>query len=119
MTRLLRPTAGDALATVGVLHTTVGLAKYRKALREMVRDGVIDTIEDDPDREAAVWFLTCGASLSLMGFLARWTLRQTGTLPFFVGPMLFGIGAVGATLMPRSGFWALFVAGILAFTDRD
>jgi len=119
MTRLLHPTAGDALATVGVLHTTVGLAKYRKALWEIVRDGVIDTIEDDPDREAAVWFLTCGASLILMGFLARWTQRQTGTLPFFVGPMLFGIGAVGATLMPRSGFWALFVAGILAFTDRD
>jgi hypothetical protein len=75
MTRLLRPTAGDKLATVGVLHTTGGLAKYRKALREMVRDGVIDTIEDDPDREAAVWFLTCGASLILMGFLARWTQR--------------------------------------------
>ena len=119
MTWLPRPTAGDALTVVGALHTSIGLAKYHKGLREMVRDGVIDTVEGDPEREAAVWFLTCGASLILMGRLARWTQRQTGTLPSFVGPMLFGIGAVGASFMPRSGFWALFLAAILAYIDRD
>ena len=119
MTRLPRPTAGDALTTIGVLHTTVGLAKYRKALRKIVRDGVIDVVEGYLEREATLWFLTCGASLILTGRLARWTQRQTGTLPSFVGPMLFGLGTVGATLMPRSGFWAIFVAVILAYANRD
>ena len=117
--RLARPTAGTALATIGVLHTSFGLANYREVLRRMVRDGVIDTVEGDPEREAAFWFLASGASLVLMGLLARWTQRRTGTLPSFVGPMLLGIGAAGVTLMPRSGFWAVLIAAILAFDGRD
>ena len=119
MTRLPRPTAGDALAITGILHTIIGLVEYRGALRDMVRDGVIDTVEDNPEREAAFWFLTCGVSLVLMGWLARWTQRRTGTLPSFVGSALLGIGTAGVTLMPRSGFWAVFVSAILAFGERD
>ena len=84
----------------------------------MMRDGVIDTVEDEPEREAALWFLMCGVSLVLMGSLARRTKRQTGTLPSMVGPALLGIGTAGVTLMPRSGFWAVFVAAIVAFGER-
>jgi len=114
MTSYPRPTAGDALTVVGVLHTTVGLAKYRRTLRKMAREGVIDTVKGDREREAALWFLTCGASLILTGRLARWTQLQTGTLPASTGTMLLGTGAAGAALLPRSGFWALFVPAILA-----
>jgi hypothetical protein len=116
--RLRRPTAGGALTIIGILHTTIGAAEYRGVLQEMVRDGVIDTVEDDPEREAALWFLMCGVSLILMGSLARWAQRQTGTLPSFVGPALLGVGTAGVTLMPRSGFWAVFIAAILAFGER-
>jgi Family of unknown function (DUF6463) len=117
--RLSCPTAGTVLTIIGILHTSIGLAEHRGALREMVRNGMIDAVEGDPEREAAFWYLTCGVSLVLMGWLARWARRQTGTLPFFVGPALLGIGTAGVTLMPRSGFWAVFVAAILAFGERS
>jgi hypothetical protein len=111
---LSRFTAGDALAAIGVLHTVVGLAKYRRTLREMARGGVVGAVNGDHKRGEAFWFLMCGASMVLTGRLARWMQRQTGTLPASTGSMLLGIGAVGVTLMPRSGFWAIFVPAILA-----
>lgn len=108
-------TSGDTLTAVGVLHLSFGLVSYRETLGEMVREGLVDAVKDDPAREAAFWFLTCGASLVLTGLLAGWTERRTGTLPASTAPMLLGIGAVGVTLMPRSGFWALLVPAVLAF----
>ena len=119
MTRLPRPTAGGTLVIIGILHTGIGLAEHREVLREIVRDGVIDAVEGDPEREAAFWFIACGVSLALMGRLARWTRLQAGALPPFVGPALLGIGVAGGTFMPRSGFWAVFVAAILAFDERN
>jgi hypothetical protein len=85
----------------------------------VVCDGTIDAVEGDPEREAAFWFIVCGVSLVLMGWLARWTQWQTGTLPPFVGPALLGIGTAEVTMMPRSGFWAVFVAAILAFGESS
>ena len=114
MTRLPSFTAGDALMVVGVLHTAVGFAEYRRTLREMARDGMVGTVDGDHERGEAFWFLVCGASMVLTGRLARWAQLQTGTLPASAGSMLLGIGAAGATLMPRSGFWAVFVPAILA-----
>ena len=118
MTGLPRPTAGGTLVIIGILHTSIGLAGHRRVLQEMVRDGMWDAVEGDPERETAFWFLTCGVSLVLVGWLARWAQRQTGELPAFVGPAFLGIATAGATLMPRSGFWAVFVAAILAFGER-
>ena len=118
MKTLTRPTAGGTLMIIGILHTAIGLADHRRVLQEMARDGLIDSVGNDPGREAAFWFLTCGVSLVLMGGLARWTRRQTGALPTFAGPALLGIATPGAALMPRSGFWAVFVAAILAFRER-
>ncbi|HEX6711389.1 MAG TPA: DUF6463 family protein [Rubrobacter sp.] len=114
MIRLSRFTAGDALTAVGVLHTVVGLAKYRRTLREMARGGVVDAVNGDHERGEAFWFLMFGASVVLTGRLSRWTQLQTGTLPASTSSMLLGIGAAGATLMPRSGFWGLVVPAILA-----
>jgi hypothetical protein len=119
MTRLSRFTAGDALTTIGVLPTAVGLAKYRGTLREMAHDdGVVDAVNGDHERGEVFWFLVCGASMVLTGRLARWTQLRTGTLPASTGSMLLGIGAAGATLMPRSGFWTLSVPVILALEAR-
>ena len=119
MTRLPRPTAGAALSIVGILHLSIGLVEHRKVLREIVRGGVIDTVGGDAEREAAFWFITCGVTIVLMGSLARWARLQTGTLPTFVGPALLGIGTAGVTLMPRSGFWAVFVTAILALGEGN
>lgn len=114
MTRLPRFNAGDALTAIGVLHTAFGITEYRHALQEIARGGFVDAVKGDHERGEAFWSLMCGASMVLTGRLARWTQLRTGTLPASTGSMLLGIGVAGATLMPRSGFWALFVPAILA-----
>src|SRR5215212_2745984 len=62
MTQLSRFSTGEALTVVGVPHTAVGLAKYRRTLREMARDGVVGSVNGDHERGEAFWFLVCGAS---------------------------------------------------------
>jgi Family of unknown function (DUF6463) len=62
MTQLSRFSTGDALTVVDVPHTAVGLAKYRRTLREMARDGVVGSVNGDHERGEAFWFLVCGAS---------------------------------------------------------
>lgn len=119
MKHLSRPTSGAALVVIGILHTSIGLVEYRAVLREMVRDGMIDTVEGEAEREAAFWFLTCGVSLVSMGWSLRWARRQKGTSPSFVGPALLDIAMAGIAFIPRSGFWAVFVADILAYGERD
>ena len=49
-----------------------------------------------------------------IGRLAAWTERRTGTLPTSTGALLLGLGAVGAAVLPRSGFWTLLPAGAAA-----
>jgi len=114
MMRMQRLGAGEALTAVGVFHTAAGLAKYRHALREMAYEGLVDAVKGDHERGEAIWFLMCGASVFLTGRLARWTEMRTGTLPASTGWMLFGIGVVGSALLPRCGFWSIFVPAILS-----
>jgi len=103
---------------VGVLHTAIGIAEYRRALRGIAHDGLVGAVKGDHERGEAFWFLVCGASMVLTGGLARWTQLRTGTLPASTGSMLLGISAAGATLMPRSGFWSPLVVAMLAFRVR-
>ena len=75
---------------------------------------MIDTVRGRRDREEALWFLVSGAALVVIGRLAAWTERRTGTLPTSTGALLLGLGAVGAAVLPRSGFWTLLPAGAAA-----
>jgi hypothetical protein len=46
-------------------------------LQEVARDGVIDAVAGDHERELAIWFITCGAALILTGRLAHWAQLAT------------------------------------------
>ena len=109
-----RWTLGDAVTVIGAGHTAIGLVGHRRALAGMVRDGLVDSVRGRRGREEALWFLLSGVALVVTGRLAAWTQRRTGTLPASTGAALLGIGAVGAAVLPRSGFWALIPAGAAA-----
>lgn len=105
---------GELLLTTGVAHLLVGVWAYRRPLRAIVRDGVVDAVARAPDRRLALWFLLFGLSTVQMGGLTQWAHRCTGTLLAFHEWALLGISGLGALLLPRSGFWLVLPSAVLA-----
>jgi len=102
---------GRALIATGIGHTVVGLVLFREPLAAIWRDGVANTIRDGQyDREAAFWFLLFSPLCVLLGQLVdHATARRDRWLLALVGWNVLAIGAVGALMMPVSGFWILLV----------
>ena len=105
---------GHVLTAIGGLHLAVGSLAYARPLAAIGRDGFVNAVDGHVDRDAAFWFLMTGVLLVLLGQLVRWAQRRLGTLPAFLGWSLLALAAVGAILMPFSGFWLLLVAAVLA-----
>ena len=105
---------GEGLIGVGVIHTVLGCVLLSEILAAIIREGAFNTIGGNVERQLTVWFLTGGGALIVLGLLARWAQRQTGTLPAVFGWGLLVIGAAGVIVMPTSGFWAIVLLAVLA-----
>lgn len=53
---------------VSALHTVVGCVLFRDALSAMVRDGILNSVNDE-QRKAAFWFLMAGFMMLVIGLL--------------------------------------------------
>jgi hypothetical protein len=105
---------------LGCGHAIWGLAVYREPLREIVQervvrsvgDGIFDTDHDRGPRAAGFWFLLAAPFMALSGYLLESALRSGDARAVRVGGRtVLGIGVVGTTVMPRSGFLAALPAG--------
>jgi hypothetical protein len=98
---------------IAVGHTLWGLVAYRKPLREIARAGFVDSVGDgifqrahaDDGRAAAFWFMMAGPLVGILGYCAEAASRagDTSTLKA-TGRAAVALGAVGALVIPRSGF---------------
>ena len=113
MVRLGR-SIGTLLVGTGLLHIALGLAGGAKPLAGIRRDGVTNAVDPHPERQAWVWYMFTGWLLVALGQVVRWGQRRDGVLPAALGWHLTAIGAVGAILMPLSGFWLILAQGVLA-----
>jgi hypothetical protein len=116
--RFLSP--GYATMVVGVGHLAWGLIAYREPLREIldegvvrsVGDGIFDTDHDRGARAAGFWFLLAAPLICLNGYLLEGALRRGDARAVKVGgTTVLGIGLVGTTVMPTSGFPAVLPIG--------
>lgn len=113
----MRRHAGLALIVVGIIHVVLFSALHRHRYAAIARDGIVDTIDGDIEREAAFWTMAFGVLLLMVGSLMRSIQTRGGRLPTFPGWALLGLGLVGGVLMPASPFW-LFVPLGLAIVRR-
>jgi hypothetical protein len=115
---LLSP--GRAVMLISIGHTAWGLYAYRKPLREILRAGVLDSVGDgvfalehsDDERAAGFWFMLAAPLMCLTGYLTEAALRSGEQRTVAVtGRTVLAIGAIGTTVMPRSGFPAVMPVG--------
>ncbi|MFZ6681685.1 DUF6463 family protein [Undibacterium sp. Tian12W] len=110
---------GRYLIIVAALHTIVAFLIYGQVFVGMLERGVFNTVNRDPLRSAATWFLLFGGPLFLLGICIN-SLEQK---PDFTEAGMMGLGILlcsilGVILMPVSGFWLAMPAAIALMNLR-
>ena len=110
---------GKSIVFIAIIHSVFGFVAFRSTLVEVFGDGIINTVNGQPEREFVFWFLFFGFMAIIAGALIDWCERNFGNLPGFLGWSLLALTVVCVTIMPVSGAWTLFVPAIGAiFRNR-
>ena len=103
---------GRSVIVIGLLHTVFGLIGFRDTLATLFGEGIINTVNGQPDREMAFWFIFFGFSTMILGALIDWCESKEIRLPRATGWGLLAISIVGVVFMPASGFWVVAIPSI-------
>lgn len=114
----MRTWIGKSILIIGVIHSIFGFVVFRSTLAEIIHEGLINTIQEQPLRNYAFWFIFFGFLVITFGLFVDWCERKTGELPKFFGWSLLALTLIIVTIMPMSGGWSLFVPAIGAILRR-
>lgn len=110
---------GHCLMGVAVLHTLAAGFLFADPLLDIVRLGIFDSINHDPTKGRAAWFVMFGALLALLALTVTSLERRDDTATLqAVGIGLLLLAALGIVLMPTSGCWLAIPPGIALLTRR-
>lgn len=110
---------GKSLIFVGVIHSILGLYRYRGIIRDLAEDRFFNSIAGNPERLAAFWFLIAGFSFMIIGGLIAWAGTNELTLPPFLKRSLLLLSIFGCFMAPISGFWLILVCAGGLFLFRN
>lgn len=110
---------GRYLIAVAGLHTVAAIFLYGPVFLGMLERGVFNTVNRDPLRSAAIWFLLFGGPLFLLGVIIN-SLEHKHD---FTEAGKLGLGilitcVLGVILMPASGFWLAIPAALALMSIR-
>ncbi|HID28631.1 MAG TPA: hypothetical protein EYP19_01355 [Desulfobacterales bacterium] len=100
---------GKSVLVIGILHSVFGFIVFRGVLAELGKELLFNTVDDQPDREVAFWFLFTGFALLILGGLIHWVEQRQLALPSFLKWSFLAITLLGCFIMPKSGFWLLLI----------
>ena len=108
----MRRWIGRSLLAIGLLHTVFGGVVLKPVWTALLHEGVWNTVNQQPLREAAYWFLFFGFVVLLLGALTDWCEAQQQRLPAFLGWGLLVMTVGGVVVMPLSGLWLALIPAI-------
>ena len=110
---------GKSVLLIGIAHSVFGFIVFRGILAELAGELLLNTVDGQPDREAAFWFLFSGFALLIIGGLINWIEHKQAALPLFLKWSFLGITFLGCFIMPKSGFWLLIVPTVGMYLQRN
>lgn len=104
---------GKFLIGIGVLHTLVGVVLLTPLVgEELLADGLFNSINGQPKREAFLWFLLSGFFMIIIGALLNFMEKNRQMIPDFLGWSLIAVAAFAVFFSPLSGGWLIFIPAI-------
>jgi hypothetical protein len=103
---------GKSLVGIGVIHSLFGFVVFRGIINVLVSEGLFNTVNNQPEREQAFWFLFTGFAWIILGLLVDWLEKSSNKPPSFLGWAFLTMTVVGAFIMPISGIWLFFVLSV-------
>jgi hypothetical protein len=113
----MRGRVGVSLMVIALIHAAFGLVAFHPVLKDLVREGLWNTVREDFTRGAVVWFLLFAWPLFAMGQLVRAHERRGEPVGLGVAVNLTTLIVVGVVLMPVSGFWLALPAAVSLMRD--
>lgn len=102
----MKTSPGRLLIGIGVIHTLFTPVFFARELRAIVADGVVASVAEQYDRNAAFWFAFFGFALILVGETIHVIERELASpVPARVTWGLAAVILAGIVIMPVSGFW--------------
>ena len=103
---------GKWLFAVGVIHLSFGLAFMHDTLALLWSEGLWNTVNGQPVREAVFWFLYTGIVLLIVGALVNQAEHQRLAIPRSVTWVFAVLTLIGVVVMPISGIWLMIPPAI-------
>lgn len=107
------------MAGTAVVHLAYGTIAGADALADMVRDGVVNSVNGDDERAMVLWFLLTGVAWLGLAALARSAAEHTGHLPAAFGATLLATAVPLTIVDPASGGWLVGGIGVLALVSSQ
>jgi hypothetical protein len=112
--------SGIFLLATGALHTIVALLVGADEFTGMIRDGFINSVNNNAARGLAFWFFVVGIVAVFFGHVLHYYIKkEQKPAPLFLGYYLLALSVAGCLIIPLSGFW-LFIpqAFVIIFANR-
>lgn len=110
---------GKFIFGIGILHTLVGIFFLTPLIgEELLADGLFNTINGQPKREAFLWFLTSGFFMLIVGGLLNFMEQNNQTIPAFLGWSLLATALFVIFFSPISGAWLILIPAIALILKR-
>ena len=112
--------SGILLIATGILHTIVAIAMGIDVYAEMIKDGLFNSVKEDPMKGFVFWFFICGLLIILLGYVTHDYIKKTQSpIPTSIGYSILLLSILGCIVEPISGF-GLFIpqALIIIFSNK-
>lgn len=103
---------GKTIILIGIIHLIYGFAVFRDVIFQIISEGFFNTVQEQPLKNAAFWFIFFGFLVVILGFLVNYLERLSIALPSFLGWSLLGVTCLLVAIMPVSGAWAILLPAV-------
>jgi hypothetical protein len=112
---------GNFMMVIGVLHLITGFVENWSIAIDILRSGIINTVDETPERFGFFWFEINGLFVLFVGsFLQQYLKDHKKPIPEKYGYYLLIIAIIGCVLEPISGFYIFLIISLLIiFSERN
>lgn len=113
--------SGIFMILTAIIHNIVGFVMGWSVLQDIVKDGFVNTVNEQMDRNAIFWFLFSGFIMLLVGMMMQNMIRENQKpVPNYIAYYLLVISVIGCIMMPASGFWIVLPqCAIIIFSRKE